>query len=383
MDVFELAEFAKNSENKEDASFTPEVQEAGIEQGSLIVSRLYNTMLGHITKVMKSWNEELIKVLEEGGITPSELNNEQLYNAILKIINRTHGRNIGDVYYSQSSSSEDNPGALPLFTGELISNASNAFPEFCTWLAAHSSLCITQAQYDTRLSQYGECPFYVYNTGANTVRLPKLVNYVKMANNSQGITQSEAGLPQHTHNYLKAEIPGHGEYQGYISPTQGPTALLDEETGNASNSIYGKSNTVTPAHTTLFPWVTVYNVVRPASEVQAAEFIGSLSSKADKDLSNIDSVTAAAKHTITTWGVPDYSAIVTGISFPYTAPCNGLISFVTDSTSAQIAVNGNSLPLQGNDDNNEGPVQIIVSKNDIVSYTGGYFNLAFVPLKGE
>lgn len=401
MDSFTLAEFAKNSENKEDASFTQQVQEAGIEQGALIVSRLYNTMLGEITKTMKSWNAELTKVLEEGGITPSELTNEQLYTALIKIINRTHGRNIGDVYYSQSGSATDNPGALPLFTGELISNASNAFPEFCTWLSAHPSLCITQTQYDNRISQYGECPFYVYNVGSNTIRLPKLVNYVKMANSTDKINQENAGLPNITGT---ARIGGVGSSPIYINPvggalytTQstnymtrgensgpGPTGLGFD--ASRSSSVYGRSNTVTPSHTTLFPWVTVYNVARPASEAQAAEFIGSLSGKADNDLNNIENVTATARHTITTWGVPDYSAIITGISFPYTAPCNGLLSFVTNGYDAQITINNNQLPLHGDDPSNEGPVQIILNKNDVVSYTSSsndYFSLVFIPLKGE
>lgn len=335
MDRFTLAEFAKNSENKEDASFTPQVQEAGIEQGALIVSRLYNTMLGEITKTMKSWDAELTKVLEEGGITPSALTNEQLYNAILRIINRTHGRNIGDVYYSQSSSAEDNPGALPLFTGELVSNASNSFPEFCAWLSAHPNLCITQAQYDTRISQYGECPFYVYNVGADIVRLPKLVNYVKMANTNEGVTQSEAGLPQHTHTYTHANIPGGGQYQGAGAQYGGPSQMVSATTGGAGNAIYGNSTTVTPAHTTLFPWVTVYNVARPASEAQAAEFIGSLSGKADIDLGNVNSSGSSKS---AGWAMPstEYENITVGASGAiYTAPANGYYSFATTNTSTQ------------------------------------------------
>ena len=66
MDQFKLAEFAKKSENKENpAVFTESVQENGIAQGTLIVSRLFNTMLGETTRVMKSWNAELVKVLEQ------------------------------------------------------------------------------------------------------------------------------------------------------------------------------------------------------------------------------------------------------------------------------------------------------------------------------
>ena len=97
MENFTLAEFAKDSENKEDSSFTPQVQEAGIEQGSLIVSRLYNTMLGEITRTLISWNEELTKVLTEAGITPSSLSNEQLYTAINTLIQNANVSTKADV----------------------------------------------------------------------------------------------------------------------------------------------------------------------------------------------------------------------------------------------------------------------------------------------
>lgn len=104
MDSFNLAEFAKNSENKEDAGFTPAVQEAGIEQGSLIVSRLYNTMLGEVTRVLKSWNSELTKILTEAGITPSALSNEQLYTAINTLIQNANLNTKADVDLSNINS---------------------------------------------------------------------------------------------------------------------------------------------------------------------------------------------------------------------------------------------------------------------------------------
>ena len=56
-----------------------------------------------------------------------------------------------------------------------------------------------------------------------------------------------------------------------------------------SNPIYGKSSTVTPASTTLYPWVVAYTVAIPASTAQAAEFQQALSGKADTNLANIAS----------------------------------------------------------------------------------------------
>ena len=100
MEEFTLAEFAKNSENKEGTDFTPSVQENGIEQGTLIVSKLYNTMLGKITKYLRSINAELISILEEADMTPSELSEEQLLTAVMKLINQSSGHLIGEIVQS-------------------------------------------------------------------------------------------------------------------------------------------------------------------------------------------------------------------------------------------------------------------------------------------
>lgn len=217
------------------------------------------------------------------------------------------GKSIGEVYYSQSSSAQDNPGGLPLFTGETISNAEQLYPDFYTWVANHSALQISAADYETALTTYGECPKYVIDTTNKTIRLPLLKNYVKMANTTDGITQNGAGLP----NITGSVTPMGGNLDGYNirNNNSGEGALsitsanVTAKTGgltsstydvgkinidaSLSNSIYGNSNTVTPAHTTLYPWVCAYNATIPASTAQAAEFQQALTGKADTNLSNV------------------------------------------------------------------------------------------------
>lgn len=299
MDQFTMAEFAKNSENKEGTDFTPTVQETGIEQGSLIVSKLYNTMLGEITKYLRSIDAELVNVLDEAGIAPSTLSEHQLYTAIKKIIEQSHGRNVGDVYFSYSSSASDNVGGLPLFTGELISNADNVYPQFYTWLSTHPEVCTTEASWQSAISVYGECPKYVLNTQNRTVRLPLLKNYLKMANITNGIEQAGAGVPNITGNFygegdftfnnyhmsgafkegpsVQRRDPAHADVHTY------PSIAFD---ASRCSDVYGNSDTITPAHFTLYPWVCVYNEAIPASTAQAAQFQQALTSKADTDLSN-------------------------------------------------------------------------------------------------
>lgn len=213
---------------------------------------------------------------------------------------------IGEVFYSQSNTAAENPGALPLWTGEYYSNASSLYPDFYTWVKKHTELCKTKVEYDSIISTYGECPYYVIDEIAGSLRLPKLANYIKMANSTDGITQKSAGLPEHDHImhgkgaiagvvYLSNNAAAYGRSGGETVGKSG-TPATTMRTGDASesNSIYGNSTTVTPAHTTLYPWVYAFNSSVSASEAQAAEFTGALSGKANTDLSNVSSTVKAS-----------------------------------------------------------------------------------------
>lgn len=177
MDQFTMAEFAKNSENKEGSAFTPEVQEEGIEQGSLIVSRLYNTMLGEITRTLKSWNSELTKVITEAGLTPSALSNEQLFTAISKMVNSTSGHEIGETVTSIFPLTN---AGLHLLDGSLISG-DGVYAEFVEYMAElyestspAPSYFTTESAWQTSVSLYGVCSKFVYDAVNNTIRLPRL-----------------------------------------------------------------------------------------------------------------------------------------------------------------------------------------------------------------
>lgn len=156
MDQIKLAEFAKNSENKEGADFTKAAQEAGIAQGSLIVSRLFNTMLGEVTRVMKSWNDELVNVLQAGGINPSALTNEQLLAALLQLIkNNSGGTQLGDLIPNIGTTS---PVGRVLCNGARLSNCKTLFPDFYTYVVEKTPYK-TVAQFNSQVSTYGQCGF--------------------------------------------------------------------------------------------------------------------------------------------------------------------------------------------------------------------------------
>lgn len=103
-----------------------------------------------------------------------------------------------------------------------------------------------------------------------------------------------------------------------------------------------------------------------------------LNNKADVDFNN---VADAGKENSVGWGMPDYSGIVT-ITFPYTAVCDGEVRFNLDGgSSSTTTVNGNTLPLMGNDNYNEGPVVLRVSKGAVVTASNP-INAFFIPYKG-
>ena len=209
------------------------------------------------------------------------------------------GLTIGTVYFSQSDLATDNPGGLPLWTGEYFTNASSLYPDFYSWVKSHTELCKTKTEYDAAISTYGECPYYVVDEAAGSLRLPKLVNYLKMANATDGITQAQAGLPNISGSFSPMAWFDYTHPSGAFA--NGGTSTSYNADGNwdrgvslnfdasRSSKVYGKSSTVTPAHTTVYPWVYAFNSAVSASEAQAAEFTEALVGKADTDLSNVSS----------------------------------------------------------------------------------------------
>ena len=206
--------------------------------------------------------------------------------------------NIGDVKWSYSKLATDNSGRLPLFTGETIASANTIYPEFYNWVLAHTELQCTSAQYEASLTTYGECAKYVI--GGGSLRLPLIRNYIKAANPSEGIKNIEAGLPNITGAtslitgvndmfdygaFYKDSVNKKAGIYGRSSGTDSVNAF----DASRSSAVYGKSSTVTPASTTLYPWVVAYVAAIPASTAQASEFQQGLSGKADTNLGNVPS----------------------------------------------------------------------------------------------
>ena len=323
MEQFTLAEFAKNSENKEGSTFTPAVQEEGIEQGTLIVSRLYNTMLGEITKSLKSWNLELTKILTEAGITPSGLSNEQLYTAITKMINQSSGHMIGELVSSVLPISS---AGLHLLDGYLITG-DGVYAEFVEYIAGlyNSSspapaYFTTESAWQSSVSQYGSCGKFVYDAANNTVRLPKISNIVEGTTDVTALgALIKAGLPNHFHifgnnngnnagNFVASnqavtapnpditEGSGYRNWNGsggggsYGRDTDTSTGNMitavgrscTEKSGATEDTILGTTNTVQPQTIKVLVYIALTQAPRTDIQIDVDNIITELNGKVDK-----------------------------------------------------------------------------------------------------
>ena len=104
--------------------------------------------------------------------------------------------NLGDLHYNKSNLAIDNPGAVPGWTGEYVTNANNVYTDLYTWLkTSHPELCITRAAYDAAITADGECRYFVVDEESGSIRFPK---YTYTAPDYPWIYCFNAAVPQTT-----------------------------------------------------------------------------------------------------------------------------------------------------------------------------------------
>lgn len=260
----------------------------------------------------------------------------------------SRGLAIGQLVWSQSSLAKDNPGCLPLWTGEYYTNASTLYPDFYAWVKSHSELCKTKAEYDEALSAYGKCLYYVADEVAGSLRLPKHKNsgrYLvkkEVNGNDWYALYSDGWLEQGARYETNVNIENITFFKPFASV---PLVLTSVQSTSRTSyndfgiDVYNLTTTGftkqdlravgmgwgweakgyaagTPMGNIKYPWVCAYNAAIPASTAQAAEFIQTVS---EMQTSKLDK--AASNNFI---GFVDTSAGIS-ITLPYTATSNGWI----------------------------------------------------------
>ena len=289
------------------------------ENGKTLFPDLYNFVKAHselqVTKTqydnaIATYGECPKYVIDENGASTTVLVSGYVWNVTntgatnFRIVTKTRNPVAGDPIWTSTEEQLSATGVSGLFDfsldgdGIVYSCANDtlivqqAAPLFGEWDPAVSGDDATSV-FSKEQASLGEIQVIV----GTSLRLPKYANYIKMANSTEGITQKGAGLPN-----ITGDFNAGGCWTRYASGAFNvPTAEVggDGPAGNGSNqtrytfdasrssAIYGASDTVQPASTTLYPWISAYTSAIPASMAQAAEFTNALTGKANTDLSNV------------------------------------------------------------------------------------------------
>lgn len=213
------------------------------------------------------------------------------FQAAISDLKNKPTREMFDIYYSITG--ETPIGAYPLWTGETITNCQTIYPQF--WkklkqLAQNAAVPTVEsnAAYEEKLEQYGQCAsFYIDELNGN-VRLPKITRFISSISQLSEIGEYKSGLPN-----IAGEIKYLESASGESFATSGTGALSGENNGengaggsggrhkhvtlkfnaSQSNDIYGASEEVQPPAVRLYLYLQVANNTAEISELDVDAII--------------------------------------------------------------------------------------------------------------
>ena len=228
------------------------------------------------------------------------------------------------------------------------------------WSGRMASGFTEESTWEQSVDTYGVCGKFVYDSVANTVRLPKITGIVEGTTDVTALGDLvEAGLPN-----ITGQIFGSGLMSDEALWLQNGALYQDTSTTTSydcnrassssyglgfnaarSSAIYGNSSTVQPQTIKCYYYIVIATSTKTEIEVDIDEVATDLNGKCDTDLSNM-AASASAKNTVISWGMPDYAAGVsvssyTSSSNQFTAPCDGIVNWGANRANSGIAyING-------------------------------------------
>lgn len=169
-------------------------------------------------------------------------------------------------------------GSLPLFGGEY---SRKVYSDLWAWVQEQAGYLIEESEWQSKSRRNeGNVPFYSKGNGTTTFRVPSLKCWVKGANGIEEVgSYLEAGLPAHTHEVAYARNDS-GDYHlaGSVAPhiydnKHYKTISGYQTSGNASNSIYGNSDTVQPKSIVGMWLVKAYGTVTNVGNIDVADIV--------------------------------------------------------------------------------------------------------------
>lgn len=248
------------------------------------------------------------------SITPIEQ-----VNKINEIIDNMGSRYIGEIIQSTIPLSD---AGLHLLDGSLI-QGNGIYADFVNYIASlintYPNLFVTEATWQTSVSNYGVCGKFVYDNVNNTVRLPKITGFIEGTTNINALGDLiSAGLPNITGVFYSgttiesssgAFVVGNNPYRGSTSGSGNNQMTFD---ASHSSSIYGNSNTVQPQAIKVLYYICIATATKTDIEVDIdeiatdlANITTNLNSKADKSSFQVVSVLPVNPDANTFYFIPE------------------------------------------------------------------------------
>ena len=259
------------------------------------------------------------------------------------------------------------------------------------------------------VTTYGSCGKFVYDSVANTVRLPRIEGFIEGTSNLSKLGELvKAGLPNITgragDNIQNGDATtlNNTTVEGafYYGSSKNSDNLRFSSVGvslcnalcldaSRSNSIYGNSTTVQPQAVKVFYYIIVASSSKNTIGNDGTKIVEDLQYKANNDLSNVVKPNQAFINQSVGWMIPDYKR---GISIPretlqnWVAPATGVLYGRVDwnSTGGWIYVNG--YPTVGGVSDTSSIGGIVLNTGDVVTYSNFDTNATsyfyFYPFQG-
>ena len=320
-------------------------------------------------------------------------------------------RNIGEIVASVLPLTD---AGLHLLDGSLIPG-DGIYGEFVNYVAGlyndnpNANYFTTEENWQSSYSTYGSCGKFVYDSVANTVRLPRIEGFIEGTSNLSKLGELvKAGLPNITGRAgdniqdSAATTLNNATVEGafYYGSSKNSDNLKFSSVGvslcnalcldaSRSNSIYGNSTTVQPQAVKVFYYIIVASSSKNTIGNDGTKIVEDLQYKANNDLSNVVKPNQAFINQSVGWMIPDYKR---GISIPretlqnWVAPATGVLYGRVDwnSTGGWIYVNG--YPTVGGVSDTSSIGGIVLNTGDVVTYSNFDTNATsyfyFYPFQG-
>lgn len=225
-------------------------------------------------------------------------------------------KQLGEIYFSLSNLTKYNPGAILINTPKTLTKAAADYSNLVQFVQDNPSVNKTLAEWQSYYEANGQCPYFALTedgAGDYNLRLPIVKEYIKAVNPDDGapaIKAALAGLPNHLHAFGRNSGDNSGSFVGTSEdknynfgsekiirswngsgggggpqqasdPYQGNMVTTLAQTDNSNeDGVYGASDTVTPAHITLYPWLYVfYNNTNPGNQPIPEELLPATSER--------------------------------------------------------------------------------------------------------